>query len=137
MTHIPSLTHQQLELLRVAKKHSDDNIHLSYESTCAEDSRPLIEHPQFIQELIDANLIQVQSHGMHVKASEFQKESWAKFCDQIKHPLQSDWELWRRRFINKHKEVVSPAMLPGERFEEFSQVWVREISIQATQPSSL
>lgn len=136
MTHIPSLTHQQLELLRLAKKHSDEDIQLSYESTCVEDNEPVINHPQFIQELIDAKLIQVQSHGMRVKASEFQKESWAKFCDRIDYPSQSDWELWRRRFISKHKEVINPVMLPGKRFEQFSQVWVREISIQATQPSN-
>lgn len=136
MTNIPSLTQQQLELLRLAKKHSDMNIQLSYETTCVEDNKPIIDHPPFIQELIDANLIQVQLQGMRVKASEFQKESWTKFCDGIDYPSSKDWELWRRRFISQHKEVISSIMLPGKRFEEFSQVWEREISIQATQPSS-
>lgn len=106
MTHIPSLTQQQLELLRLAKKHSNEDIQLSYESTCVEANKPEIDHPPFIQELIDAHLIQVQSQGIRVKASEFQKESWAKFCDGIGPPTQSDWELWRRRFITSgHKSV--------------------------------
>lgn len=134
MTHIPTLTHQQLELLRLAKKHSTEEIQLSYEFPVIDDSEPPIGHPPFIQELIDDHLVQVQVKETSLSDSEFQQESWAEYCIGIEHPTQTDWERWRQGFIAQLEIGFEHLMNPGNGFEEFSQVWRREISLQAVQP---
>ncbi len=137
MTHIPTLTHQQLELLRLAKKHSVKEIQLSYEFPVIDDSEPPMGHPPFIQELIDDHLIEVQVKGTSLDASEFQQESWTEFCSGKEHPTQAEWNQWRQGFIAQLEEGFEYLMTPGNGFEEFSQVWKREISLQAVQPSNL
>lgn len=137
MTHIPSLTHQQLKLLRVAKKHSVREIRLAYEFPVIDDQEPLITHPSFIQGLIDAHLIQVQVNATTLSASAFQQTNWTEYCKEIEHPAQKDWERWRDGFIAQQEEGFDQLMTPGKGFGEFSKVWIREISLQATQPSKL
>lgn len=136
MTHIPTLTHQQLELLRLAKKHSVKELQLSYEFPVIDSSEPPMGHPPFIQGLIDDHLVQVQVKGTSLNASEFQQESWTDFCSGIEHPTQADWNQWRLGFIAQLKEGFEYLMTPGKGFEQFSQVWRREISLQAVQPSN-
>lgn len=136
MTHIPTLAHQQLELLRLAKKHSVKELQLTYEFPVIDSSEPPKSHPPFIQELIDDHLIQVQVKETSLSDSEFQQESWAEFCSGIEHPTQADWNRWRQGFITQLKIGFEHLMTPGKDFEEFSQVWRREISLQAVQPSN-
>ncbi|WP_299486523.1 hypothetical protein [Acaryochloris sp. IP29b_bin.137] len=136
MTHIPTLTHQQLELLRLAKKHSVKELQLSYEFPVIDSSEPPMGHPPFIQELIDDHLVQVQVKGTSLNASEFQQESWTKFCSGIEHPTQADWNQWRQGFIAQLKEGFEYLMTPGNGFEQFSQVWRREIRLRAIQPGN-
>ena len=137
MTGIPSLTLQQLELLRVAKQHPGKTIQVSYEFPVTNNSKPLSEHPAFIQELIDAHLIEVQVRGTFLRTSEFQQRSWTIFCDDLDYPCQTDWELWRKGFIARHVGGKSPILAPGMRFEQFSRVWIRKIDLQSVQPTEL
>lgn len=137
MTHIPSLTNQQLKLLRAAKKHSVREIRLAYEFPVIDDQEPPISHPSFIQGLIDAHLIQVQVIATKLSASEFQQINWTEFCQGIDYPTPADWEKWRNEFIAQQEEGFDQLMTPGIGFGEFSKVWIREISVRAVQPSSL
>ncbi|UJB73215.1 hypothetical protein HRE53_32135 (plasmid) [Acaryochloris sp. 'Moss Beach'] len=137
MTHIPSLTHQQLELLRIAKKHSVEELQLSYEFPVVGRSEPPIDHPPFIQELIDLHLIQAREIETSMLASEFQQSSWTEFCEDLDYPTQADWDRWRRGFITQLGEGFEQLMIPGREFGQFTKVWIREIRLQATQPSSL
>ncbi|WP_299491763.1 hypothetical protein [Acaryochloris sp. IP29b_bin.137] len=137
MTQIPSLTQQQLELLRIAKKNSVEELRLSYEFPVLDDDEPPIGHPPFIQELIDHHFIQVQVKGTSLRASEFQQENWTEYCDEIDYPTQADWDRWRQRFISQLGEGFESLMMPGKRLGQFTKVWIREISLRAVQPSSL
>lgn len=137
MISIPFLTQGQLELLRLAKQNSVEGIELSYELPFIQDKEPPIDHPAFIQRLIDTHLIQVKMKGTFLRASKYQQESWARFCEGIDHPTQEDWELWRKGYMTQSKDAISSFMLPGKKFDEFSRVWVCEINIQAIQPSNL
>lgn len=137
MTQIPSLTQQQLELLRLAKKNSVEKLQLSYEFPVVDSSEPPNGHPPFIQELIDVHLIQVREIETSMLPSEFQQSSWTEFCEDLDYPNQSDWDRWRRGFIVQLGEGVEQLMTPGEGFRQFTKVWIREIRLQATQPSNL
>ncbi|KAI9129351.1 hypothetical protein [Acaryochloris sp. CCMEE 5410] len=137
MTHIPTLNYHQLELLRLAKKHSVEEIHFDYELPYINDCKPPSGHPSFIQELIDEHLIQVQERGTSLCASLFQKESWTNFSKEIDYPNQTDWDRWRQGFIAQLDEGFVYLMTPGRGYGEFCKVWIREISIRAVQPSSL
>lgn len=137
MTCIPSLTLQQLALLRMAKKHPDQTIHLCYEFPVIPIHKLSHEHPPFLQELIDAHLIQVQVKGNVLKTSEFQQHTWSIYCDDIVYPSQQDWELWRKVFIAQAPASISPYLAPGIQFEQFSKVWKREIGLQAIQSRKL
>lgn len=139
MTYIPSLTLKQLDLLRIAKQHPGETIQVSYEFPVINDTEPPIFHPPFIQKLIDARLIQIpiQVIGIHKRKSEHQQQSWAEFHEGIDHPSQANWESWRKGFIPQLDEGVSSLMSPGIGFEEFSTVWMREVTLQAIQPRKL
>lgn len=132
MTHIPSLTQQQLELLRLAKKDSVEELQLSYESPVIDSSEPPIGHPPFIQELIDIHLIRVREIETSMLASEFQQSSWTDFCGDLDYPTQADWERWRQGFIAQLGEGFDQLMTPGKGFGQFTKVWIREIRLQAT-----
>ncbi|ABW32927.1 hypothetical protein [Acaryochloris marina] len=137
MTQIPSLTHQQLELLRIAKKNTVGELRLSYEYPVLDDNEPQIGHPPFIQELIDHHFIHVQVKETSLRASEFQQENWIEHCDGIDYPHQADWDRWRQGFITQLSEEIESLMIPGKNLGQFTQVWIREISVRAVQPSSL
>lgn len=137
MTQIPSLTHQQLEILRLAKKNSVDELWLSYEFPVLDDDEPPNNHPPFIQALIDHRFIQVQVKGTSLGASEFQQESWTEYREDLDYPTQADWDRWRQRFISQLGEGFESLMMPGKRLGQFTKVWIREISLRAVQPSSL
>lgn len=137
MTHIPPLTHQQLKILRVAKKHSVREIRLAYEFPVIDDQEPPSSHPSFIQGLIDAHLIQVQVNATIISSSDFQQRDWAEYCKEIDYPTQVDWERWRNKFIAQQEKGLDQLMTPGIGFGEFSKVWIREIGLQANQPNSL
>lgn len=137
MTHIPSLTQQQLELLRLAKKNSVEELQLTYEFPVVDSNEPPIGHPPFIQGLIDIHLIQVREKETSMLVSEFQQSSWTEFCEDLDYPTQADWDRWRRGFIIQLGEGFEQLMTPGKGFGQFTKVWVREIRLQATQPSSL
>lgn len=100
-------------------------------------NEPLSKHPAFIQDLIDANLIQVQVTRLHIGCSEVQQKSWSMYCDEIDSPSQNDWELWRKAFTAQRAGNIIPDMTPGTRFKEFSNVWIREIDLQVIQPRKL
>ena len=108
---------------------------LEYEFSAVDHPEPPVDHPLFIQELIDAHLIQVQVKSISLCDSEYQQRSWAAFCEGLGQPSQTDWDLWRNGFIVQQEEY-DPLMTPGESLEVFSLVWKREISIRAVQPSS-
>ncbi|MGR3278655.1 hypothetical protein ACSYAD_26530 [Acaryochloris marina NIES-2412] len=137
MTHIPSLTHEQLELLRLAKKDSVEELQLFYEFPVVDDSEPPIAHPLFIQELIDIHLIQVREMEASVLTSEFQQSSWIEYCEDLVYPTQVDWGRWRQGIIAQLGEGVEQLMSPGKGLGEFKKVWIREIRVRAVQPSNL
>ena len=110
MADIPSLSLPQLELLRLAKKHSVEELRLVYEFPVLDDNEPASGHPPFIQELIDHHFIQVQVKETALRASEFQPE------------LGDGFESLRT---------------PGKSLGQFSKVWIREIGLRGVQPSSL
>ncbi|WP_316964655.1 hypothetical protein [Acaryochloris sp. CCMEE 5410] len=109
---------------------------LFYETPVLNDREPPKGHPPTIQELVDAQLIQVQSNGISLRNSELQQRSWADYCEGLGQPSRYDWSLWRKQFSD-HPEGLDYFMVPGENMEEFSQVWIHEISLQAIQPSNL
>ncbi|ABW32819.1 hypothetical protein [Acaryochloris marina] len=137
MADIPSLSLPQLELLRLAKKHSVEELRLVYEFPVLDDNELSSGHPPFIQELIDHHFIQVQEKGTSLCASEFQQESWTEYCDEIDYPKQTDWERWRQGFIVQLSEGFESLMTPGKSLGQFSKVWIREIGLRGVQPSSL
>ncbi|ABW31954.1 hypothetical protein [Acaryochloris marina] len=137
MTQIPSLTHQQLELLRLAKKNSVEELQLFYEFPVVDGDEPPVVHPQFIQELIDIHLIQVREIEASVLASEFQQSSWTEYCEDLDFPAQVDWDRWRQGIITQLGEGVEQLMSPGKGLGQFTKVWIREIRIRAVQPSNL
>lgn len=136
MAHIPSLTQDQLELLRLAKKDEVEELRLSYEFPVIDHRNPPIGHPSFVQGLIDARLIQVKVQGTSLSASEFQQESWAEFSKDLDSPTQVDWDQWRQGLIAQQDVELDYLMTPGNVLEEFSTVWIREISLKAIQPSN-
>ncbi|ABW33382.1 hypothetical protein [Acaryochloris marina] len=137
MISIPSLSLDQLEILRLAKRYSVEEFELAYESPVNNDLESPMGHPALIQGLIDAGLISVQVKGSFLRASEYQQESWAKYCVGIDHPTQEDWELWRRSFMARKEEGIDSLMIPGSSFKQFSNVWIREVDVQFVQPSNL
>lgn len=137
MTCISSLTPQHLELFRIAIKHPNEAIQLSYEFPVVGQDEPPSKHPAFIQDLIDASLIHVQVTGLYIGCSEIQQKSWSMYCDDIDSPSQEDWELWRKTFTAQRAGNIIPDMTPGTRFKEFSNVWIREIDLRVTQPQKL
>ncbi|MGR3279535.1 hypothetical protein ACSYAD_31195 [Acaryochloris marina NIES-2412] len=137
MIHIPSLTHQQLELLRLTKKDSVEELQLFYEFPVIENSEPPISHPLLIQELIDIHLIQVREIETSVLVSEFQQSSWTEYCEDFDYPTQVDWDRWRQGIIAQLGEGVEQLMTPGKGLGQFTKVWIREIRVRAVQPSNL
>ncbi|QUY45840.1 hypothetical protein [Acaryochloris marina] len=137
MTHIPSLTQEQLELLRLAKKNSVEELQLFYEFPVVDNSGPSTVHPLFIQKLIDIHLIQVREVKTSVLVSEFQQSSWTEYCKNLAYPTQVDWDRWRQEFIAQLGEGVEQLMNPGKGLGQFAKVWIREIRIRAVQPSNL
>lgn len=136
MISIPSLSQEQLELLRLAKQHSVEELELAYESPVTDAFIPPKGHPAFIKGLIDAGLITVKSKGTFLRASGFQQESWAEFCEDIDHPTQEHWDQWRNAFISSNKEEMDSLMHPGQSFKHFRNVWIRKIGIQVVQPEN-
>ncbi|BDM83239.1 hypothetical protein [Acaryochloris marina] len=134
MISIPSLTQTQLALLRAAKKYSGKTVRLCYETPIANPRKPPIKHPPFIQKLVDFELIEVESRQVLCGPSLLQKDSWYEYCGDLELPSIWAWELWREEFIARQKEAPY-VLIPGEGFEEFSDVWIQEISYHATQPS--
>ncbi|QUY45988.1 hypothetical protein HRE53_27915 (plasmid) [Acaryochloris sp. 'Moss Beach'] len=138
MIHIPSLTHEQLELLRLTKKDSVEELQLFYEFPIVDDNnKPPIVHPSLIQELIDNHLIQVREIEASMLASEFQQLNWSEYCEDLDYPTQVDWDQWRQGFIAQLGEGVEQLMNPGKGLGQFTKVWIREIRVRAVQPSNL
>lgn len=137
MIHIPSLTHQQLELLRLTKKDSVEELQLFYEFPVIDNSGPPISHPLLIQELIDIHLIQVREIETSVLVSEFQQLNWTEYCEDLDYPTQVDWDRWRQTVIAQLGEGVEQLMSPGKGLGQFTKVWIREIRVRAVQPSNL
>lgn len=138
MSHIPSLTLRQLELLRLTRKHSSGTIQLSYEIPVLGDRELPQGYPPYVQRLVDAHLLHAKLHCAYLQDSGFQQQNWKTFCGGLKTPLQADWEQWRQGFIGQQKGFEY-LMTPGHKLEEFSQVWIREISLKAipfSHPSS-
>lgn len=133
MISIPSLTQTQLALLRAAKKYSGKTVRLCYETPITNPRKPPIKHPPFIQKLVDFGLIEVESRQVLSGPSLLEKDSWYEYCADLELPSIRAWELWREEFIAKQKEAPH-ILIPGESFEEFSDVWIQEINFHATQP---
>ncbi|KAI9129644.1 hypothetical protein [Acaryochloris sp. CCMEE 5410] len=132
MISIPSLTQTQLALLRAAKKYSGKTVRLCYETPITNPRKPPIKHPPFIQKLVDFGLIEVESRQVLSGPSLLEKDSWNEYCADLELPSIRAWELWREEFIAKQKEAPH-ILIPGESFEEFSDVWIQEINFHATQ----
>ena len=92
------------------------------------------KNPPFIQKLVDFGLIEVEFKRVLIGASLFQKDSWHEYCANLEMPSIRAWELWRKEFIARQKEAPH-ILVPGEGFEEFSNVWNQTISFHATQLS--
>lgn len=133
MISIPSLTQTQLALLRAAKKYSGKTVRLCYETPITNPRKPPIKHPPFIQKLVDFGLIEVESKQVLSGPSLFQKDSWYEYCGDLELPSIRVWELWREEFIASLDESTQ-VLVPGEGFEDFSNVWIQEISFHATHP---
>lgn len=134
MACIPSLSKVQLEILRLAKQHSGEILHLSFETPMLKDEGPPSGNPHFFQALIDLDLIEIHFKQVYIGISNFQKDSWVEYCADLNLPSLRAWELWRQAFIEE-QEGVTHVLEPGERFEEFSEVWVEEMRFRAVQPS--
>lgn len=133
MISIPSLTLTQLALLRTAKRYSGKSVRLCYETSFTNLQNPPIKNPAFIQKLVDCGLIEVEFKQVLNAHSLFQKDSWHEYCADLELPSIRVWELWRQKFIANLPETTH-ILEPGEGFEEFSNVWIQEISFHATQP---
>ena len=134
MISIPSLTQTQLALLRTAKKHPEKTVRLYYETPITNHRKPPFKNPPFIQKLVDSGLIEVEFKRVLSGPSLLEKESWYEYCTDLAIPSIRAWELWREEFIARQKEAPN-ILMPGEGFEEFSDVWIQEINFHATQPS--
>lgn len=132
MISIPSLTQAQLELLRTAKKYSGKTVRICYETPIINPRKPPIKTPPFIQKLVDCGLIEVESKQVLSGPSLFEKDSWYEYCADLELPSIRAWELWRKEFIANQQEAPH-VLLPGKNFEEFSNVWIQEISFHTTQ----
>lgn len=133
MVSIPSLSQAQLEILRIAKEHSGEILHLSFETPMLKEDGPPSGNPQFFQELIDLDLIEIHFKQVYIGTSKFQKDSWAEYCAALDLPSLRAWELWRRAFISEQRGVTH-VLEPGEGFGEFSEVWVEEMRFRAVHP---
>lgn len=134
MISIPSLSQTQLGLLRAAKKFSGETVRFCYEIPITNPRKPPIKHPPFIQKLVDLGLIEVEFKQVLSGPSLFQQDSWAEYCADLELPSIRAWELWREEFIASLHETTH-VLIPGEDFEEFSDVWIQEIRFHATHPS--
>lgn len=134
MTFIPSLTPYQLEILRTAKQCSGKTVRLCYEIPITSLRKPPYKYPSFIQKLVEFGLIEIQSKQVTRGLSLFQKDSWHEYCADLELPSIRAWELWRKEFIVSQQNLTH-VLTPGEGFEDFSEVWMQEIKIQAIQPS--
>ncbi|ABW32221.1 hypothetical protein [Acaryochloris marina] len=133
MITIPSLTQALLELLRTAKKYSGKTVRICYETPITDPRKPPIKTPPFIQKLVDCGLIEVESKQVLSGPSLFERDSWYEYCADLELPSIRAWKLWRKEFIASQQEAPH-VLLPGEGFEEFSDVWIQEINFHATQP---
>ncbi|MGR3279247.1 hypothetical protein ACSYAD_29715 [Acaryochloris marina NIES-2412] len=131
MISIPSLTQTELALLRAAKKYSGKIVRLCYETPLTNPRKPPFKNPPFIQKLVDLGLIEVEFKRVLIGPSLLEKDSWYEYCADLELPSIRAWELWREEFITRQKET-SHILVPGEDFEEFSDVWIQEISYHAT-----
>lgn len=134
MVSIPSLTQAQLEILRIAKEHSGEILHLSFEFPILINEGPPTRTIDLIQDLIDLGLIEIQFRQVLSGPSQFQKDSWYAYYINLELPPIRAWELWRDEFIAS-QEGSAYIFTPGEEFEDFSDVWIEEVRFQATQPS--
>lgn len=107
MNCIPSLKPQQSELLSIAIKHPNEIINLSYEFPVTGQDEPPSQHPAFIQDLIDENLIQVQVTGLHIQRSKVQQESWSVYCNDIHSPPKKIGSCGERRLLPKEQVASS------------------------------
>ncbi|KAI9129835.1 hypothetical protein [Acaryochloris sp. CCMEE 5410] len=133
MISIPSLTQTQLALLRTAKKYPGMTVRLCYETPITDLRKPPFKNPPFIQKLVDFGLIEVEFKQVLNGPSLFQKDSWHEYCADLELPSIRAWELWREAFIATLHESTH-VLVPGENFEDFTNVWIQEISFHATQP---
>lgn len=132
MSYIPTLNKVQLEILRLAKQRSGKAVILSLETAMISEDKPPSRNPKLFQKLIDLGLVEVHFKHVFQEKSRWQMDSWASYCDDLELPSIRAWELWRQAFIAE-QEDMDCALIPGEGFEEFSDVWVEEIRFQATQ----
>lgn len=123
-----------MEILRLAKQRSGKAVILSLETAMISEDKPPSGNPKLFQELIDLGLVEVHFKHVFREKSRWQMDSWARYCKGLELPSIRAWELWRQAFIAEQEEMGC-VLVPGERFEEFSDVWVEEIRFQATQPS--
>lgn len=134
MIFIPSLSPIQLEILKLAKQHSGELLHVSFETPMLKDVGSPSGNPQFFQELVDLDLIEVHFKQTYIGTSNFQKDSWDEYCADLCLPSLRAWELWRQEFIAE-QEGATHVFSPGEGFGEFSEVWIEETRFRAVQPS--
>ncbi len=134
MVLIPTLTQVQLEILRLAKENAGETLRLSFESPMMGHGEPPIVHPSLIQEMVDLGLVEVQKSRIHCDISQFQRQCWFEYCSDLELPSIYAWELWREEFIAS-QDGSTTLITPGEEFEDFSYVWVQEMTFQAVQPS--
>ena len=134
MVFIPSLSLIQLAILRFAKQYPGETIQLLYEIPIVNAGGSTIGYTSAIQQLIDLDLIEVKSTHMYCDFSRIQKKSWARFIAELKYPSICAWEIWRDKYIARRKRSKRVA-IPGKGYEDFSYVWIREVGVQATQPS--
>lgn len=134
MICIPSLSLKQLAILRLTKKHLGKTIQLYCEMPILNNGEFPTGYTSLIQNLIDLDLIEVKSRQMRCDFSRFQKKSWAEFNADLEYPSIIAWELWRDKFISRHKGSGGIAR-PGKEFEDFSYVWIQEIGVRAIQSS--
>lgn len=106
MTCIPSLKPHQLELLRIAIKHPNQIIKLSYEFPVIGRDDPPSQHPAFIQDLIDENLIQIQVTGLLIQRSKVQQKSWSVYCDDIHSPPKKIGSFGERHLLPKEQVAL-------------------------------
>lgn len=134
MSSIPTLNKNQLEILRIAKRSSRKAVILSLETAMISEEKPPLGNPKLFQELIDLGLIEVHFKHVFRGQSRWQMDSWSKYCADLNLPSIRAWELWRKEFIAE-QEDMGIVLIPGEEFEDFSEVWIEEIRFQAVNPA--